>query len=160
MTPPGWRCDIDAAPEGARQVLRDALACLGMHEQPPGSNRGPVVDKWNGMEGKPPGVKGPPWCAYFASACYRAAPGGSPFGKMGSTHDLGRWGVQHGRTVATPQPGDLGLVYHDDVHGHTTLIVAVLPDGRVATIEGNESDMVLARFRDPAKYAVIVRPLG
>ena len=47
----------------ADQLLAHAATFIGVHETPPGSNRGPQIDKWERRAQK---ISGEPWCACFA----------------------------------------------------------------------------------------------
>ena len=66
------------------------------------------------------------------------------------------WAQQAGRAVrageGTPNPGDL-IVWS----GHIGLVEAVLPGGRVQTIEGNSSDRVTRRVHDASSPLGYVR---
>lgn len=155
FTAPGWRSDIDQEPFEVRQILAAAVGEIGTREEPDGSNRGPRVDQYTGPEGL-----GQPWCAYFVSWCWSRREEGSPFGKLGSVLKLKSWGDEHGRIVATPQPGDLFLIMRDHFHGHCGLVALVNPNGTICTVEGNCSNAVRGLIRDTGSITAFVRPLG
>jgi hypothetical protein len=134
----------------------------GVRESPNGSNRGPEVDLYTGFSGRPPTVRGPAWCAYFASWNF-ASTVGSPFGRLGgalaiveycrvhlpgsvvdahSTHLFRREDVS--QLVKT---GDLGIIETGAGHGHVFHVAAVL-DGVVWTVEGNSGNAVRTRKRE------------
>lgn len=125
-------------------IAAKALSHVGEHEQPMGSNAGPEVSKYLAYVGLKPGN---PWCAAFACFCvgmmleqmglHWAHP------QTGSTHAILRWGEDNGMVVhGQPQPGDIGCIIYDKVHGHTVICVADPPGADVATVEGNYGDKV------------------
>lgn len=132
-------------------------------EVPNGSNRGPRVDAYTGLSGEPPGVKGPPWCAYFASWNFSHAPGGSPFGRVGSAQGIVDYCRHHfpgsvvdltdpgafARTAPLVQAGDLGVVDTGGGRGHVFQVAAVqVPTAW--TVEGNSGNAVRTRKRPVA----------
>lgn len=150
--------------EASNPVAAAALASawkefqLRVREVPNGSNRGPRVDLYTGFSGSPPSVKGPPWCAYFASWNFAKAPGGSPFGKIGGAQAIvaycqanlpgsviGSHGLPH-KFPSTIKPGDLGIIPTGPVHAHVFQVAAVL-DGMSWTVEGNSGNAVRTRKR-------------
>jgi len=116
---------------------------VGQAEQPPGSNDSPRIAQYRQATA---GSGVGPWCAYFVSWAARSV--GAPLGEQGqgfgavaATWD---WAQRTGRampTTQTPSPGD--LVVWDG--RHIGMVEAVLPDGRIQTIEGNSSNMVTRR---------------
>jgi hypothetical protein len=155
----------------AAAALASAWAECGrrIRESPDGSNRGPQVDIYTGFSGKPPTVKGPPWCAYFASWNFAKAPGGSPFGKVGGARSIVDYCREHfpgsvvdasdpgafARTAPLVQAGDMGVIETGPGHGHVFhvaavrdgLLVAGVRDGLVWTVEGNSGNAVRTRRR-------------
>jgi hypothetical protein len=125
------------------QMVALAQAELGVTEQPPGSNNSPRIAEYRTATA---GSGVGPWCNYFVSWIAKQA--GAPLGEQGqgfgavaATWD---WAQRTGRAVpagSTPQPGDL-IVWDGR---HIGMVEAVLPDGRVQTIEGNSSNMVTRR---------------
>ena len=132
-----------AVAPGPAGVVAAARGELGVAEEPPGSNDGARIKVYRSAVGNaPPG----PWCAYFTSWCARQA--GVPIGEngqgFGSVDAVWAWAQQAGKAIPAssgqPQPGDL-IVWDE----HIGVVEAVLPDGRVQTIEGNSSDKVSRR---------------
>ena len=156
---PSWYFDRNQVREAVAPVLDAAVAQIGVHEEPDGSNRGPVVDQFTGFTGD---GDGPPWCLYFVSWCFARAAGGAPFGTIGSAWGMFNWGQKQGRILSSsdyPQPGDVGLILRNDEHGHGFLLAADLGDGRWCTVEGNASNAVRGLVRPRSMLAAIVRPL-
>jgi hypothetical protein len=142
-----------AAPtgRGAQGILAAARGELGVTEQPPGSNESPRIKTYREASGSPPPG---PWCAYFVSWVTRQAgvpigPNGSGFGSVDAVWS---WAQQTGRTSQQPRPGD--LVIWDE---HMGIVEAVLPDGRIQTIEGNTSDSVARRTQSTSGVVGYVR---
>lgn len=132
---------------GAR-IVAVAEGQLGQSEQPPGSNEGPAIAAYR--EATAGAAPGEPWCAYFASWAARQA--GEPIGAsgegLGSVSAIWSWAQGAGRAVANgpgvvPKPGDL-IVFGGE---HVGIVRGVLPDGRIATIEGNYENKVSANVR-------------
>jgi hypothetical protein len=130
---------------------------LGQAESPPGSNDSPRIAEYrSAVPGGPVG----PWCAYFVSWVARQA--GAPLGESGqgfaSVSQIWAWAQRAGRAMpngpnVTPRPGDL-IVWGDR---HVGIVEAVLPDGRIQTIEGNSSDRVARRVHPPGSATGYVR---
>ena len=144
------------AGQGAQAVVRIAEGEVGQAEQPPGSNDSPRIALYRSATA---GSGVGPWCAYFASWCARQA--GMPLGDagqgFGSVDALYAWAQRSGRAVANgpgvvPRPGDL-IVLHE----HVGIVEGVLPDGRVETIEGNESNRVSRNLRAGTEAVGYVR---
>jgi CHAP domain len=116
---------------------------VGQTEQPPGSNDSTRIAEYRTATA---GSGIGPWCNYFVSWVAKQA--GAPLGEQGqgfgavaATWD---WAQRTGHALpagTTPQPGDL-IVWDGR---HIGMVEAVLPDGRVQTIEGNSSNMVTRR---------------
>jgi CHAP domain len=136
---------------GVQAMLNAARAELGVTEQPPGSNESPRIREYRSASGSPPPG---PWCAYFVSWAARQA--GMPIGPIGSgfgsVDAVWSWAEQAGRTSQQPRPGDL-IVWDE----HIGIVEAVLPDGRIQTIEGNTSNMVARRTHSPDGVVGYVR---
>ena len=124
-----------------------------MTEAPAGSNDGPRIAEYRtAVPGGPVGR----WCAYFVSWVARQA--GTPLGPQGNgfaaVEDVRGWLRREGRLYEGPgavgRPGDLVFFdgNRDGTWDHIGLVEAMLPDGRVQTIEGNSSDSVRRRVRD------------
>ncbi len=135
-----------------QQIVRIAESQLGQTEQPPGSNESPAIAAYRTATAG--AVPGAPWCAYFASWAARQA--GEPLGAngegLGSASQVWSWAQSTGRAIpngpgVTPQPGDL-IVFGDE---HVGIVREVLPNGDVATIEGNYENKVAANVRTPTE---------
>ena len=128
-------------------MVQLAQAELGQAEQPPGSNDSPRIAEYRTATAG--GQRGP-WCAYFVS--WAAKQAGAPVGEQGqgfgAVSAVMDWGQRTGRALpagSTPQPGDI-IVWGGR---HIGIVEAVLPDGRIQTIEGNSSDKVSRRTYGP-----------
>jgi hypothetical protein len=154
----------DASNKVAAVALASAWAELrnGVRELPNGSNRGPEIDVYTGLEGQHTYIAGPAWCAYFASWNFAKAPGGSPFGRMsgaqaivtycrhnlpGSVLDIRSLDLLPTSDLSSVvRVGDLGVIPTGPVHGHV-LQVAAVKDGMIWTVEGNCGNAVRTRKR-------------
>ncbi len=135
-----------------QQIVRIAESQLGQTEQPPGSNESPAIAGYRTATAG--AVPGAPWCAYFASWAARQA--GEPLGAngegLGSAAQVWSWAQSTGRAIpngpgVSPQPGDL-IVFGDE---HVGIVREVLPNGDIATIEGNYENKVAANVRTPTE---------
>ncbi len=136
---------------GAR-IVAIAESQLGQTEQPPGSNESPAIAQYrSATEGAIPGA---PWCAYFASWVARQA--GEPLGAqgqgIGDVSDIWSWAQSSGRAIpngpgVVPKPGDL-IVFGGE---HVGIVRGILPNGQIATIEGNYENKVAANVRSPTE---------
>jgi hypothetical protein len=156
FTAPGWRYRANDASQYTRPACDVAFGEIGTYEVPDGSNQVAGNKYKNGTQ---------PWCAYFASWCWGHAEAGSPFGVMGGTWSLIRWGQNTGKVVPDSdlaQPGDLWLMPHDSEHGHTEIIVSkqIMLTDSLCNIGGNVGNAVRGTIRSRGNGAVIVRPLG
>jgi hypothetical protein len=136
---------------GAR-IVAIAESQLGQTEQPPGSNESPAIAQYRtATEGAIPGA---PWCAYFASWVARQAdePLGAQGQGIGDVSDIWSWAQSTGRAVpngpgVVPKPGDL-IVFGGE---HVGIVRGILPNGQIATIEGNYENKVAANVRSPTE---------
>jgi hypothetical protein len=136
---------------GAR-IVAIAESQLGQTEQPPGSNESPAIAQYRtATEGAIPGA---PWCAYFAS--WVAHQAGEPLGAqgqgIGDVSDIWSWAQSSGRAIpndpgVVPKPGDL-IVFGGE---HVGIVRGILPNGQIATIEGNYENKVAANVRSPTE---------
>jgi hypothetical protein len=139
MTPFG----MPAAGGARAAIVAAARAEVGQAEQPPGSNDSGRIAEYRTATA---GSTVAPWCGYFVSWLGRNA--GAPIGDrgegLGSVDAIYAWAQRTGRAVpagqGAPQPGDL-IVWDE----HIGVVEAVLPDGRIQTIEGNSSNAVTRR---------------
>jgi hypothetical protein len=137
---------------GGERVLSAAESQVGQSEQPPGSNESPAIAEYrSATAGAEPGA---PWCAYFVSWAARQA--GEPIGPggqgLGSVSEIWSWAQSTGRAIpngpgVTPRAGDL-IVFGDQ---HVGIVREVLPDGRIATVEGNYDNRVAANVRSASE---------
>jgi len=153
----GWRCDQRAIeklrPEIAATVDA-ALADLGLKEDPPSSNRGPV-EKYGAFLDN----AWQPYCA--AAVCYwhrRVIPAPVPDSLM-SGFKWVEWARRNGRLVPEgekPRVGDVWIVRRSDKwKSHVELIVDV--GQRLSLIGGNVSNMVRGTVRPLNSYHYLVR---
>jgi hypothetical protein len=142
-TPAGWTADTSLP------VVAAAVADIGRCEDPDGSNDGPALAKFH--------TGGQPWCALAVSTWLEEA-GGSPFGRKAAVMGIYLWARSNNRVVDDPRAGDLAVILRAGGHGHVGLVVGVLPDGTLATIEGNCSNAVRAMLRPRSALQAVVRP--
>jgi len=167
--------EIDAmSPLMARAavVALEALA-EGVREEPPRSNRGPVVDRYLlGHDGKggwlltaKGAAKGAPWCARACvwwveeAALQLGLP--SAFGVdahrggLASAYKLRGWARTRARWKADPRPGRLGVLLDEDtLQGHVVLVLRV--GSEVVSVEGNSGDRVRCVARQAGRFAGFV----
>jgi hypothetical protein len=131
ITPPcPWLKPGDSAV--ASLIVREAMAHLGVCEEPPGSNRGPEIDAWNRRARV---AVGSYWCASFAGAMWWSA-GLVPPPNYASCDVLMQWAKDTGRwstNVATL--GALVLYGKPGDANHVGIVVRVSPV--VLSVEGN-----------------------
>ncbi len=127
---------------GVADALAYAEKHVGIKEQPPESNAGPMIDKWCELTGY--GTMAVPWCGCFVNACLVA--GGIPNGKgwIGYTPAI----VQHAKSgaggwkwVKEGKPGDLALF--DRAGGaiaeHVEIVRKKMSETTYSTYGGNTS---------------------
>ncbi len=154
--------DIPDMPDLANLALQFAQSQVGTMEDPPGSNRGKMVDEYLKAVGLRPGYA---WCQAFVYWCYNQAAGQmkrlNPVVKTAGVYDC--WnrsdGGQNGKiarmlkekALLQPgllKPGDQFIMTFGRATGHTGLIervekAAAGKNGDVTlihTIEGNSND--------------------
>ena len=156
----GWHGDPASATPRLRPALVAAINEIGVKEEPPGSNRGPRVDDYQG-----PDWLGSPWCALFVSWCYGHVEGGSPFGVKASALKLKDWGSQHGLLFTSGvesvpiQAGDIGIILRPGGRGHVELVVAAEVPGRpLSLVGGNVGNAVRGTVRERTQFTAFVRP--
>jgi hypothetical protein len=127
--------------KGAKAALAFAVANIGVHENPAGSNWGGKVEQWIRLAG----YIGPvPWCGCFSNACVMAGGVPSGAGWIGYTPAIithaqrrtGGWSWH-----ANGAPGDLALfdTAGGDPAVHVGVVEKPLRPGVYQTIEGNTS---------------------
>jgi hypothetical protein len=155
--PPGWK--IGKVHPDLKDVIAQADHFVGTVENPPGSNRGELIDALNKAAGIP---LGSPWCAAFATGMYHYCEK-NPFAKsIGSAVGVKDWGTKRKCVVKngdTAMAGDIFVILRAEGHGHVGVVVADLGD-KVATIEGNSGNAVKRLIRKKADLYCYVRPLG
>ena len=132
-------------------ALGTAVTQLGVMEEPLGSNRGPMVDKYLASVGCPPGNF---WCMSFVHWCFlqaaTAAKMANPFPKTASCIDA--WNkvkaaqpskiISRSAAIANPslvRPGLVFILDHGGGHGHTGFVRQSF-GGPFRTVEGNSNN--------------------
>ncbi len=131
-------------------VIEFATGQIGVMEEPPGSNRGPVVDRYLQAVGLNPADDSYPWCVAFTHFCYMAA--AERLGIANPHHRtagvLEHWRKTSGRRVPAKeaqndpeliQAGSLFIIDTGGGTGHTGIVKGVA-HGRLVTIEGNTNE--------------------
>lgn len=123
--------------DARNDVLRVATSQLGVREKGTNINE---YGEWFGANGVF-------WCAEFVSWVFAHSGHPLPISVGAGTGASGYAYCQYGRDAAykrgelysRPRPGDIFFHFKkgDSGPGHTGIVVDVLPDGRVVTIEGN-----------------------
>lgn len=128
------------------KALNCAKKHVGVTENPPGSNRGPQIDKWNLAAC---GLTGVYWCASFVHGMYLEAGKNLPGGA--SVLNVKTWARSQGDLVKRPRRADLVCFEFGegtwDFGDHIGIVEKVLAlrwsngtfTGRIQTIEGNTS---------------------
>ncbi len=155
----GFRYDSNDASAKLRPVTNAAYGEIGQHEIPDGSNKVAGDRYGNGTD---------PWCAYFVSWCFRFADQGSPFGRKVGAAGIYDWAMRRGleiKSYQTALPGDVFVILrapdaNGERHGHTGLVVGVLPDKRLVCVEGNAGNAVRGTIRDRDGLTALLRPLS
>ncbi len=137
FSPASDMTDLSAA------ALQVAGTLIGVAEQPLGSNRGPMIDRFLRRSGADPGN---PWCMAFVYYCVdeaaKAQEAGNPLLKTASCSALFRWAKENDRLVARPETGDIFLCIGGDTgHFHTGFVAGpIQTNDRFITIEGNSNE--------------------
>lgn len=156
--------DLRQAPHDvARMAVKLALADVGAHEDPPGSNRGKTIEKFlRGYEDEygDQYLKGVPWCALAVEYWYRRAYGVSPCpldrGRfLAGTSNWLRMGQKQGWLTEKPLPGDVALILNDE-RSHAALVLRAGPDV-VMSVDGNSSQVVKTNTRPRSIFRAFVR---
>jgi len=133
-----------------QRVVATAARYVGVRENPPGSNRGPLIDKWEAYWRL--GYLGWPWCGAFASAVLREADVTDV--SHPSTAEICRKARERRWVTNTPVPGAL-IVWCGT---HVGILVSEVSPGVWNTIEGNSGDQVARRVRSLAGATLVVSP--
>lgn len=129
----------------ARAVKR-ALRYVGVKENPPYSNRGPLIDQWCRRAN---GLVGYPWCAAFVCAMFGDVGFQITEPRRASVGFFEQWAAKLGYLVDRPRRGDLVCYRFDSDNwpDHIGLVVRVLAlrwrgnrfVGWIKMVEGNTS---------------------
>lgn len=163
-----------STPHGrAALIIAERLVRRGVAEEPPGTNRGPMVDqilvgldglgaallRYQRDERAPGGWAGAPWCGRAAKYVVELGArdvlreGASPLAGWGDLASARKWREQaqlRRAWAAAPAPGRVGLILAANGHGHVVLVAGqVGGDGRFPTFEGNSGNRFAARRRTP-----------
>ena len=127
--------------------LRLAETYVGTMEEPPGSNGGPDIDRWNTAAGVP---KGSYWCMAFVRAMLASA--GAEVLRTASVGFFLAWARADGLVVKRPRKGDIVCFFFDKEApgwpshvGFVKRVIGLRWDrngrfvGYLRTIEGNTS---------------------
>lgn len=134
-------------------VIDFAGTQVGVREAPPGSNRGPQVDKYLRSVGLDPNAGSFAWCVAFLFFCFEQAAKklerGNPMIKTAGVLDhwnkAGAKGVPRvtaARAAGNPalvKPGQIFVIDTGGGHGHSGLVERVL-GGKLVTVEGNSNE--------------------
>ncbi len=131
-----------------QRVVATAARYIGVRENPMGSNRGLVIDKWERYWG----MQGEPWCGMACSAWLREADVTDV--SHPATAVICSKGREKGWVTETPVPGAL-IVWCGT---HVGMLVSEVSPGVWNTIEGNTSDSVARRVRSLAGATLVVSP--
>ena len=114
---------------GIQDLLDVARSQLGIHENPPYSNR-VKYSEWYGMIG--------PWCDMFVSWCADQSGNKDVIGRFAYTPSHEAWFRSKGREVSikSAQPGDIVFFNFIGRTSHVGIVEANRGDGLI-TIEGN-----------------------
>jgi hypothetical protein len=156
FTDPGWRCYPSEVRQEVQPVILAAMQDLMAPtvESPPGSNRGPRVDKY--------GVAPLPWCAAAASAwimCAQPNPLRRVLTSAYKWREAARaagWLLGEGADLL---PGDVCMIVREDFHGHVGIVAHVPDPDHVCTVEGNSGNAVRGRVRLRSDWNCFARPI-
>lgn len=133
------------------RILEVALEELdrGVVEQPRGSNRGPLVDRY--LPSWAQTTPGPAWCAFFVCWVLRQALSKIPTGSVrGGVHalkkDAENRGLYREKGAYDPAPGDVFVMDMGRGTGHVGFVIGYSGE-LIETIEGNSGDRVRAGVR-------------
>ena len=138
---------IVAASHGlAQEALRVAGTQVGVREDPVGSNKGPMVDKYLASTGTPPGFF---WCMAFVQWCFEQAAAklgvANTFphtaGCADAWQQASAFRMAKQTAVTNPTlvvPGAVFILDFGGGHGHTGFVEAAV-GGTLQTVEGNSN---------------------
>lgn len=156
------------------KVLRQAHARVGIKETPPNSNNVDCNTWFYGhavADGKPNKGDTYPWCAVEMSYIFHLVGYDNLIIKTASCATMGNWFKKNGQFFKEPQVGDIVFYKfktnrNNNWTNHVGLVVDVLSNGTIRTIEGNTSitsndngGSVMLRTRDFKNIVGFGRPL-
>jgi len=163
---------FDLAPTPvARRLLELYQRDLGVHEEPSGANKGPLIDKYlQGYKGRYGNryLKGAMWCAlaceYLAREAYdqldiTPCPLDEWHGLGGASGWL-RFAEKFGAMVPLSKalPGDVAVIYNPQTdRGHVCVIALPTSATSIQTMDGNHGDTLSWADRPPRDFAGFVR---
>ncbi len=123
------------------KTIEIARTQIGVTEHPPGSNRGPEVDRYLASVGLDASKGAYAWCAAFVSHCVREAGKALNYTLRfkRSARALGLVQNNPDLILPAPIPGCIGVIDHGGGLGHTFFIYALdlTNPGTLFTLEGN-----------------------
>jgi hypothetical protein len=135
-------------------------------------NRSIRIDYWN-LEtigvwvDFPNGARGAPWCCSYVTAVGRQSLGHAwPVPLTASVQTVVDWAEAKGVLKEEPKRGDLLVSWYSSLgrFGHIAIVIDVMTDGRIKTIEGNtnldgsrEGYGIFERLRSPSDRYKFVR---
>jgi hypothetical protein len=132
------------------RALAFVVAHLGVAEDPDGSNRGPLIDKWNELAGVPFGSA---WCLSTIHAAYHYC--GVELGGGASVGNFEAWAKAQGWLIGRPRRGDVGCLdwNSDSWPDHAVIVERVLAlryrggrfVGWIQYVAGNDGNAVRRR---------------
>ena len=147
-----------------QKVIDLALQDVGVHEDPPGSNSGPVINKMLAVVGLNPGYA---WCC--ASACYWIS---GACNELGLTHEfsfgasvLKLWQRNQALVIPAPVPGCIAL-RNEGVNslghavGHCMVVIDVLDDGQTLKVISGNTTAANPNARTGGEVAIQDRPMS
>lgn len=136
------------------KVVATALRYIGVAESPAGSNRGPLIDKWQARWG----LRGVAWCGIFCDAMYAEA-GVDDHGLCHpSTAEMRRRAEAAGSILPTAARAPAGSMWLNDPN-HVALVIRDNGDGTVTCVDGNSMSQVRQTRRRKADARIVV-PIG
>jgi len=142
----------------AKRIVRIAEREVGVHEVPPGSNRGYRVSTFQSSTG----AYGQPWCDSFVMWDYKQVDGAWPFARLAYVYGTVQQARDHALLRSTPAAGAaVAYTYWSGririKPGHIGIVERVTRDG-FWTIEGNSGDAVTRHFRRFGDATVFIYP--
>lgn len=133
------------------RVVATAARYIGVRENPPGSNRGPVIDKWQRYWN----MIGQPWCGMACSVWLREADVTDV--SHPSTWVIVQQARQKGWVTTRPVPGAL-IVWPEQGGRHVEMLVSEASPGVWHCIGGNVGNEVRRTVRALTGCTLVVSP--